>query len=69
MHTAVFIKLFTRALQREYKDQLEATILATTRYTYKTDEGDAHEQGHYLDITPTHIIKKTKCLPKPPIGR
>jgi hypothetical protein len=45
-----------RALKREYKDQLETTILATTRYTYKTDEEGAYEQGQYPDILPTHII-------------
>jgi hypothetical protein len=45
-----------KALQGRYKDQLEATFPATTRYTYKSDEGVDHEQGHYPDNTPAHII-------------
>jgi hypothetical protein len=43
-------------LESEYKDQLEATILAIACYTYKTDEGGDHEQGQCPDIAPTHII-------------
>jgi hypothetical protein len=45
MHTTIFIKLVTKALQEEYNDQSEATILPTTRYTYKTNEGGDHEYG------------------------
>jgi hypothetical protein len=56
MHTAFFNRLFSKALQEQYKDQTETTILATDRYTYKTDEGGSHEQALCLAITPTHII-------------
>jgi hypothetical protein len=51
MHTTFFIRLFTEALQEDYKDQTEATISATYR-----DEGGDHEQNPVLVITPTHII-------------
>jgi hypothetical protein len=30
MHTSLFIRLFIKTLQKEYKDQYEATILATS---------------------------------------
>ena len=33
MHIASFIRLFNEALQHEYKDQAEATILNRCRYT------------------------------------
>jgi hypothetical protein len=50
MHTSFFIKLFIRSLQRAYKDQLEAIIVASNRYTYKTNEGVAYEKDQYLTL-------------------
>jgi hypothetical protein len=47
---------YSQALQGRYKDQLEATFPATTGYAYTSDEGVDHEQDHYPDNTPTHII-------------
>jgi hypothetical protein len=59
MHTAFFfIKLFAMPYKGNTKINLEASLLATTRYTY--DEGGTMNKAILPDGTPTHIIQKAK---------
>jgi hypothetical protein len=52
----LFIRLFTKVLQEDNKDQTKATISATYRYTYQTHKGVTVNRATCTAIIPTPIM-------------
>jgi hypothetical protein len=47
-----------KALEKEYKDQIEVTIWVTDLYTYKTDEDCGH--AWTCPVSPSHESPSSK---------
>jgi hypothetical protein len=66
LYNFYFIRLFTKVIQDEYKDQSEATILATFAKITRLMKGVTKNTANCPDLEPTHIIVMPEASPSRP---